>query len=470
MAVPTKRACEEADSSNILSKLSTVSKDETKLQNFLSWSEENGLWLSPKVCVTKQGSCAQYGMLATDSVDCGECLFKVPRKLLLHPKTSAISKLLRKEEASLVSESGWVPLLLALMYEHNSPESTWRPYLDLVPDFKELDLPMFWPESERASLLDSANGILKCVERDIKSLTAEFTTIVLPFVQKHKDVFGSACESLELYKKMVAFVMAYSFTEPTGDDEDEQMKGDVPSKSAPMMVPMGDILNHVAHNNAELRFEKEFLKMVSTAKIAKDEEVFNTYGMLSNKDELHMYGFSERYPNNDKDTVDIPATVLKEEAKSQDINQADKTLLEEKWEFLMEQEVIGEDDAFVLSNEAIETCDELEATLKVLEMTRSEFEDYQEKDGWSEDEGDEEDDSEEKWMFVPNGIPKQKDSWKKLLKGCAEKCLAMYKTSLEEDEECLATGLDKLSPRQKYVLYTNHGQKLILQKLLDSCS
>ncbi|XP_033747105.1 N-lysine methyltransferase SETD6-like [Pecten maximus] len=405
MAASMKRTCEEGDSSNSSPKLSTGCKDENKLDSFLTWSRENNLWLSPKVCVTKQGSCAQYGMITTESVNCGECLLKVPRKLLLHPRTSAISRLLKKEAASLASESGWVPLLVALMYEYNNPESTWRPYLDLVPDFRELDLPMFWPESERGSLLGSANGILNCVERDLKSLTAEFTSVVLPFVRKHTDVFSPACESLELYKKMVAFVMAYSFTEPTADNEDEQMK-DAPSKTAPMMVPMADILNHVAHNNAELRFEKEFLKMVSTSEIAK----------------------------------------------------------------CCLQEVVGEDDSFVLSNEAIETCDELEATLKVLEMTRSEFEDYQEKDGWSEDEGDDEEDRDEKWMFVPNGIPKLKETWKQILKGCAEKCLALYSTSLEEDEECLASRLDSLSQRQKYVLYTNHGQKLILQKLLDSCS
>lgn len=49
---------------------------------------------------------------------------------------------LGKEE--LQCEGGWVPLLLALLYEYNNPQSPWRPYLDLIPDFSELDLPMFW--------------------------------------------------------------------------------------------------------------------------------------------------------------------------------------------------------------------------------------------------------------------------------------------------------------------------------------
>ena len=49
------------------------------------------------------------------------------------------------EKISIQGTSGWAPLLIALMYEYNNPDSVWRPYLDLVPDFDELDLPMFWP-------------------------------------------------------------------------------------------------------------------------------------------------------------------------------------------------------------------------------------------------------------------------------------------------------------------------------------
>lgn len=48
------------------------------------------------------------------------------------------------ERSSLQSPSGWVPLLLALLYEYTSPQSRWRPYLSLWTDFKTLDHPMFW--------------------------------------------------------------------------------------------------------------------------------------------------------------------------------------------------------------------------------------------------------------------------------------------------------------------------------------
>lgn len=130
--------------------------------------------------VSKEGTVAEYGMLATDDIEEGEVLFTVPRAALLHPGTSEVSGLLEKgdnscnypstceltvyhggfpapdspsphcplcpptEKSSLESSSGWVPLLLALLYEYTSPRSHWRPYLSLWTDFKSLDHPMFW--------------------------------------------------------------------------------------------------------------------------------------------------------------------------------------------------------------------------------------------------------------------------------------------------------------------------------------
>lgn len=62
------------------------------------------------------------------------CVKKTPSFLLF-----ALS-----EKASVAGSSGWVPLLLALLYEYTSPRSHWRPYLSLWTDFRALDQPMFW--------------------------------------------------------------------------------------------------------------------------------------------------------------------------------------------------------------------------------------------------------------------------------------------------------------------------------------
>ncbi|KAK6192842.1 hypothetical protein SNE40_004243 [Patella caerulea] len=145
MAAPTKSKRNEVkDQNEIPTKLSSQEKNDIQLTSFLKWSDDNKFRMNVKVRVGKKGSCAQYGMIAEDDIKEGECLFEVPRSILLHGGTSSISNLLKNEADDLLSESGWVPLLISLMYEYNNPTSTWRPYLDLVPDFKELNLPMFW--------------------------------------------------------------------------------------------------------------------------------------------------------------------------------------------------------------------------------------------------------------------------------------------------------------------------------------
>ena len=79
---------------------------------------------------------------------------------------------------------------------------------------------------------------------------------------------------------MAAFVMAYSFTEQDSskydnDDEEEEEEEDDDitevkgNDSAPAMVPMADILNHISNHNAHLEFGAESLTMVATQDIHK---------------------------------------------------------------------------------------------------------------------------------------------------------------------------------------------------------
>lgn len=73
---------------------------------------------------------------------------------------------------------------------------------------------------------------------------------------------------------MAAFVMAYSFTEQDSskddDDDDDDDNNEFKSNdSAPVMVPMADILNHISNNNAHLEFGAESLTMVATQDIHK---------------------------------------------------------------------------------------------------------------------------------------------------------------------------------------------------------
>lgn len=83
--------------------------------------------------------------------------------------------------------------------------------------------------------------------------------------------WSESCDDLELYKRMVSYVMAYSFTEPPKDDDSEDFgeEEEEEEKSTIYMVPMADMLNHIANNNAHLSFKPDCLEMVATKDIKK---------------------------------------------------------------------------------------------------------------------------------------------------------------------------------------------------------
>lgn len=177
------------------------------LKNFLLWCDSVKLTLSDKVCLSKEGTVAEYGMIAKEDIEEGHVLFSIPREVLLHQATAKVKKVLEEGKKSLESASGWVPLLLGLLYEYTCPQSHWKPYLSLWPDFRTLDQPMFWSEEERDKLL-KGTGIPEAVKTDLKKLQDEYNNIVLPFMKSHPDLWDPEKHTLELYKSLVAFVMA----------------------------------------------------------------------------------------------------------------------------------------------------------------------------------------------------------------------------------------------------------------------
>ena len=64
--------------------------------------------------------------------------------------------------------------------------------------------------------------------------------------------------SCEVYKKLVAFVMSYSFT-----DEGAGLLGRT------MMVPFVDLLNHSSQHHVELTFHPSCLKLVAVRNISE---------------------------------------------------------------------------------------------------------------------------------------------------------------------------------------------------------
>lgn len=433
------------------------------VQNFLRWSEQVGLSLSNKVYLSKEGTVADYGMLAKEDIEEGEVLFTIPRSALLHQGTSKVSAVLEQGKDSLENSSGWVSLLLGLLYEYTSPQSNWRPYLSLWSDFKTLDQPMFWSKEERERLLQGT-GIPEAVETDLINIQKEYINIVLPFIRLHSDLWSPETHTLELYTQLVSFVMAYSFQEPLEDEEEEGEKEPNP----PMMVPMADILNHVSNHNSNLEYTPEALKMVCVRSIRRGEEVFNTYGQMANWQLLHMYGFSEPYPCNSNDTADIPMANFYKAGVQVTRSELEQALLVEKWSLLCDIDMVGEKGSFVFGKHGSLTDTEMYNTLKILCMSKEDLEEFRENKSWE----DLDDDEEEEMMaqaLSNQGLPSLPASWQCLIRAAANFTLAAFSEGLEEDRVLLEdkNALSKLNNRQLWALQVRYGQKSILHKLVE---
>ncbi|PIO31799.1 N-lysine methyltransferase setd6 [Aquarana catesbeiana] len=437
-----------------------VPAPEDLLSSFQAWCGEFGIHLNPKVSIGMEGTVAQYGMMARQDIPAGEVVFTIPRSALLSQNTTRIREVLEEEQQSLDSASGWVPLILSLMYEATDAGSPWAPYFGLWPRLVPPDLPMFWSEKERSELLEGT-GVPDAVSKDLDNIEQEYKTIVLPFILRHPELFNPQTHTLDLYMRLVAFVMAYSFQEPIEDEEEDCGKEVLP----PMMVPVADLLNHVARHNTHLEFAADCLRMVTTQSVPAGHELFNTYGQMGNWQLLHMYGFSEPHPDNINDTADIQMTVLREAALQGAESEEQKAKLQERWAFLCHMEMVGEEGAFVFGCEEVLTDEELRTSLKLLCMSAEEFAEYKENDGWEEDE----DDDEEEETLTYQKVACMPLSWRKLLHAGAELAMKSYTTNLRSDQCILDDPAEyaKLSSRQKYSLQVRYGQKRILQRLIE---
>ncbi|XP_035272697.1 N-lysine methyltransferase setd6 [Anguilla anguilla] len=458
MASEAKRPKVDEDSTSDLS-------SEDPLKNFMRWCDKIGLTLSNKVYLSREGTVAEYGMLASGDIEEGEIVFSIPRAAVLFQSTTKVKAVLEEAKASLDSASGWVSLLMALMWEYTSPESYWGPYLSLWPDFKVLDHPMFWSEEERVRLLQGT-GVPEAVDTDLANIRKEYSDIVLPFMRLHPDLWDPEKHTLQLYTSLVAFVMAYSFQEPLPEEDEDEVEQE---PNFPMMVPMADMLNHVSNHCVHLEFTPDLLKMVSVRRIAMGEEVFNTYGEMANWQLLHMYGFAEPYPGNSNDTADIPMSNVYKAAVQATQSRDDQRLLVDKWSMLCDMEMVGEKGVFIFGQSGVLTVTELYNTLKILSMPSEEFEEWKENEGWEEVE-EEEDDEEDKMMRALSfeAMPQLAPCWRRLVHASARFTLDSYRGDLRADKELLEdrVAYARLSSRERHALQVRYGQKVILHKLL----
>ncbi|GAV01975.1 hypothetical protein RvY_12597 [Ramazzottius varieornatus] len=461
--------------------LQRVEEGDDKLREFVRWcvENENPITFNDKVFLGKKGSAANYGMTATKVIEVGEVIFRIPQKRLLSWQNLPNAVTLRADVEKMAVSNRWTPTILAVMLESSNPASPWAPYLDLFLRRNSLDVPLLWETPALATLTAGLN-VADRVKRDKAQITSDFAAWIFPALKKYKGVDQSLYETLlEEAHRVSAFVMSYSFTRPkegghgesdTEEEESDEEEGQGEATrvgnalaEVPLMIPVADFLNaSVSKNNAKLHWaeaegqeEEGDLTMISTKAIKAGEEIFNTYGEISNEEMLYLYGYAEDDTENPHEEVFIPTEHLKQVATS--IIQAQNFSItadeiQTRWEYLQHRKVVGDEYPIVLGRDGILTDDDLDVILRVMSMSDQEFVEYTQNDN-------EDADQTPQGTYALENLVQLPDKSKAVLRGLLERRMADYPRHLVAERMHLERLRGNLRAREQ-----NEDEKKELQR------
>jgi len=114
--------------------------DRERLDIFFTWAERHGMMVqTDKVRLRWWGKQRGFGLAAVQHLQEGETLFSIPESLVFHSaspysQTHRVYQFYRNHELLLEGLGNLTMTAIALMVEKATPQSFWRPYLDILPE------------------------------------------------------------------------------------------------------------------------------------------------------------------------------------------------------------------------------------------------------------------------------------------------------------------------------------------------
>ena len=231
----------------------------------------------------------------------GDQILTIPRNMFMSratARTSTIGEVFQALEDVLGDK--WL-LAVHLLYEWLDPNSKWRSYLDTIPppDPSKTTNVLFWNEEDLASLQCARDLQCHVVDRIRREQRATHTMFneIQPLMQSY---FPKKSFTYERFAWAYGTVKARCFTiNVTKTYGTNFLKDDKTLKEGLMsiLVPLGDLFNHhnskppLQHGAYEFDDEKDALIVRADQSYTKGDEVFISYGILTNPDLLVSYGF-----------------------------------------------------------------------------------------------------------------------------------------------------------------------------------
>lgn len=211
-----------------------------------------------------------------------EVVMEIPKKLWIDTDTVASSEI----GSVALGLTPWVSIALFLLREKAmGADSSWRPYLDILPE--ETDSPIFWSEEELSQiqgtqLLSTTIGVKEYVQ-------SEFTKVEDEVILPNKHLFPKTITAAD-------FLWAFGMLRSRAFS---RLRGDKIS-----LIPFADLINHSSTITSEdicweIKgkgvFSRELMFSLRTpAYVKAGEQVYIQYDLEKSNTELALdYGFIE---------------------------------------------------------------------------------------------------------------------------------------------------------------------------------
>ncbi|CAM9170747.1 unnamed protein product, partial [Ectocarpus fasciculatus] len=276
-------------------------------EKFLAWADsEEGVQVSPDVDLFHAFSEGYRGVVATKDIPRGAVLVRIARKCCLGPETTDESKDFWTKAMSTSAVDATKPTqgdsskppaprltracltVLRLLHERGLGESSpFHSYLSVLP--QDHRLPLEWTEAELGLLQGTSAEPLV----GAGSLDSQFEAFQR-VVAQHPTVWEPSVCTKAAFAKGVNWVRSRGFT----------VMGD------PHMIPGADMFNHDPNKQSvQIGTDgEEHFVMKTVQPVKAGEEVFSSFGHISNAQLLNSYGFV--LPGNSFDTVLIPTQLV----------------------------------------------------------------------------------------------------------------------------------------------------------------
>jgi len=240
-----------------------------------------------------------FGLKATKDLKESDQLLQIPRKLMMtvdSAKQTALAPLIGDDRILQVMPN--VILSLHLLNEKLSPNSFWKPYIDILPE--QYSTPLYWVADDLQLLKGSpVQGDAINQYRNIARQYAYFYRLLQknPAASKLplKDSF-----TFDNYRWAVSTVMT----------RQNQIPGKDGSKATLGLIPLWDMCNHTnGIYTSDYNAEADACECFCLTDFAQGQQILIFYGPRSNGEFLVHNGFV--YPDNEHDQLRMKLGISK---------------------------------------------------------------------------------------------------------------------------------------------------------------